>query len=260
MEIALEEARAAAARGEVPVGAAVTDAGGRVLARAGNRTEERHDASAHAEMLALRAAAAARGGGPRLPGCTLTVTLEPCPMCAQAASFFRVRRVVFGAYDPKGGGVDHGARVYAGKSWPPRPEVVAGRRRRMRRLLRRFFRAAPGRGRADAVAGVTGPVGPATPPTLAVARPARRARARSRRCFVRVRHGPRALPGGRKQDPLSGTRPSAAERSPRRFSRRGPVARSTLSPPLSAYDLSQGRVIMMARDDQISYTSGRHGD
>ena len=97
MDIALEEARAAAARGEVPVGAVVTDAAGRVLARAGNRVEEWNDASAHAEMLALRAAASAAGGGPRLPGCTLTVTLEPCPMCAQAASFFRVKRLVFGA-------------------------------------------------------------------------------------------------------------------------------------------------------------------
>src|SRR5918997_1451467 len=125
METALEEARAAAAGGEVPVGAVVTDAAGRVLARAGNRGEEWRDASAHAEMLALRAASAARGD-PRLPGCTLTVTLEPCPMCAQAASFFRVRRVVFGAYDPKGGGVDHGARVYAAPSCHHAPEVVGG--------------------------------------------------------------------------------------------------------------------------------------
>ena len=123
MESALEEARAAAARGEVPVGAVVTGADGRVLARAGNRVEELRDASAHAEVLALRAAAAVVGG-PRLPGCTLTVTLEPCPMCAQAASFFRVKRVVFGAYDPKGGGVDHGARVYAAPSCHHAPEVV----------------------------------------------------------------------------------------------------------------------------------------
>jgi tRNA(Arg) A34 adenosine deaminase TadA len=139
MEIALEEARAAASRGEVPVGAAVTDGEGRVLARAGNRTEEGRDASAHAEMLALRAAAAARGN-PRLPGCTLTVTLEPCPMCAQAASFFRVKRVVFGAYDPKGGGVDHGARVYAAASCHHAPEVVGGVREiECGALLRAFF-------------------------------------------------------------------------------------------------------------------------
>ncbi len=149
METALEEARAAAARGEVPVGAAVTDAAGRLLASAGNRVEEQRDASAHAEMLALRAAAAALGE-PRLPGCTLTVTLEPCPMCAQAASFFRVKRVVFGAYDPKSGGVDHGARVYAAPSCHHAPEVVGGvREAECGALLRAFFAglrggAAPG--------------------------------------------------------------------------------------------------------------------
>jgi tRNA(adenine34) deaminase len=153
IEIALEEARAAAARGEVPVGAVVTDGRGRVLARAGNRTEELRDASAHAEMLALRAAAAARGDL-RLPGCTLTVTLEPCPMCAQAASFFRVERLVFGAYDPKGGGVDHGARVYAAASCHHVPEVVGGVREvECGALLRTFFAAlrldAAGRGGAE---------------------------------------------------------------------------------------------------------------
>ena len=125
MEIALAEARAAAARGEVPVGAVVLDSAGAVLARAGNEVEARHDPTAHAEMLALRAAAALRGE-PRLPDCDLVVTLEPCPMCAQAASFFRVRRVVFGAYDPKGGGVEHGARVFEAPSCFHRPEVVGG--------------------------------------------------------------------------------------------------------------------------------------
>ena len=89
IELALAEARAAAARGEVPVGAVVTDVAGAVLAQAGNEVEARQDASAHAEMLALRAAAAGRGNK-FLADCTLTVTLEPCPMCAQAASFFRV--------------------------------------------------------------------------------------------------------------------------------------------------------------------------
>lgn len=139
IEIALEEAHAAAARGEVPVGAVVTDAAGRVLARAGNRVEEWRDASAHAEMLALRAASAARGD-PRLTGCTLTATLEPCPMCAQAASFFRIERVVFGAYDSKGGGVDHGARVYAASSCHHLPEVVGGvREGECGDLLRSFF-------------------------------------------------------------------------------------------------------------------------
>jgi tRNA(Arg) A34 adenosine deaminase TadA len=139
MEIALAEARAAAARGEVPVGAVVLDGTGAVLARAGNEVEARHDPTAHAEMLALRAAAVMRGQ-PRLPDCDLVVTLEPCPMCAQAASFFRVRRVVFGAYDPKGGGVEHGARVFDAASCFHRPEVVGGvREAEAATLLREFF-------------------------------------------------------------------------------------------------------------------------
>jgi tRNA(adenine34) deaminase len=139
MQIALAEARAAAARGEVPVGAVVLDGTGAVLARAGNEVEARNDPTAHAEMLALRAAASVRGD-PRLPDCDLVVTLEPCPMCAQAASFFRVRRVVFGAYDPKGGGVEHGARVFDAASGFHRPEVVAGvREAEAGALLRAFF-------------------------------------------------------------------------------------------------------------------------
>ena len=141
MEIALAEARGAAARGEVPVGAVVLDGGGAVLARAGNEVEARHDPTAHAEMLALRAAAAARGE-PRLSDCDLLVTLEPCPMCAQAASLFRVRRVVFGAYDPKGGGVEHGARVLDAPSCLWRPEAVGGvREAEATALLRAFFGA-----------------------------------------------------------------------------------------------------------------------
>jgi tRNA(adenine34) deaminase len=141
IEIALAEARAAAARGEVPVGAVVSDAAGRVLARAGNQVEALHDPSAHAEMLALRAAAAARGGK-WLADCTLTVTLEPCPMCAQAASLFRVGRVVFGAYDPKGGGVEHGPRIFDQPTCHHRPEVVAGvRESEAAALLRAFFQA-----------------------------------------------------------------------------------------------------------------------
>jgi tRNA(Arg) A34 adenosine deaminase TadA len=139
MAIALAEARAAAARGEVPVGAVVLDGGGAVLARAGNEVEARHDASAHAELLALRAAAAVRNAV-RLPDCDLIVTLEPCPMCAQAASFFRVRRLVFGAYDPKGGGVEHGARVFDAASCLWRPEVIGGvREAEATALLRAFF-------------------------------------------------------------------------------------------------------------------------
>lgn len=141
IEIALAEAAAAAARGEVPVGAVVTDIAGAVLASAGNEVEARHDPTAHAEILALRAAAA-RLGTPRLPDCTLTVTLEPCPMCAQAASFFRVRRIVFGAYDPKGGGVEHGARIFAASSCHHIPEVVGGvRESDCAALLRDFFAA-----------------------------------------------------------------------------------------------------------------------
>jgi tRNA(adenine34) deaminase len=141
MDIALREARAAAARGEVPVGAVVLDATGAVLAVAGNRTEADHDASAHAELLAMRAAAAARGS-PRLPDCTLVVTLEPCPMCAAAISAFRIAKLVFGAYDPKGGGVEHGARVFAAASCHHRPEVVGGvRETESADLLRMFFAA-----------------------------------------------------------------------------------------------------------------------
>jgi len=139
MEMALAEARAAAARGEVPVGAVVTGPDGSVLGRAGNEVEARRDASAHAELLALRQAARARSA-PRLPDCTLFVTLEPCPMCAHAASLFRVGRLVFGAYDPKGGGVEHGARVFAAASCHHRPEVVGGvREREAAALLRAFF-------------------------------------------------------------------------------------------------------------------------
>lgn len=139
MEIALAEARQAATRGEVPVGAAVAGPDGTVLARAGNEVEARHDASAHAELLALRAAAAIRGE-PRLPDCDLYVTLEPCPMCAQAASYFRIRRLVFGAYDPKGGGVAHGARIFEAPSCHHRPEVVGGvQERESAALLQRFF-------------------------------------------------------------------------------------------------------------------------
>ena len=139
MEMALDEARAAAARGEVPVGAVVLDGTGKVLARSGNETEARCDPTAHAELLALRAAAAARREV-RLPDCELVVTLEPCPMCAQAASLFRVRRITFGAYDPKGGGVEHGARVFEASSCLHRPEVIGGlRESEAAALLQGFF-------------------------------------------------------------------------------------------------------------------------
>jgi tRNA(Arg) A34 adenosine deaminase TadA len=139
MELALQAACEAAARGEVPVGAVVTGPSGEVLAIAGNRTEADHDATAHAEILALREAAR-RAGSPRLPECDLWVTLEPCPMCATAAALFRVRRVVFGAYDPKGGGIEHGPRIYATTRNLHRPEVVGGMlETRAKALLQDFF-------------------------------------------------------------------------------------------------------------------------
>lgn len=145
MRIALEEAQQAAARGEVPVGAAVLGLDGAVLARAGNRVEADLDGAAHAEMLAMRAAAHALGT-PRLAGCTLVVTLEPCPMCAAAAVHYRVARVVFGAYDPKGGGIEHGPRIFAQPTCLWRPEVVGGvREQECAALLRRFFKDVRGR-------------------------------------------------------------------------------------------------------------------
>lgn len=139
MEIALEEARAAAARGEVPVGAVIVGPDGVELARASNRVEQDNDPTAHAELLAIRAAAS-RLGSARLVGCDLYVTLEPCPMCAQAISFARIRRLVFAAYDPKGGGVDHGARVFEAASCHHKPEIIGGvRETEAAALLRGFF-------------------------------------------------------------------------------------------------------------------------
>ena len=141
MEIALQEARLAAARGEVPVGAVVLGPDGAVLARAANRCEAISDPTAHAELLALREAAILRGE-PRLTDCDLVVTLEPCPMCAAAISFFRVRRLVFGAYDPKGGGVEHGPRIFDAPGCLHRPEVVGGVcESESAALLRDFFQA-----------------------------------------------------------------------------------------------------------------------
>ncbi len=140
LDFALVEAETAAARGEVPVGAVVVEgATGRVLACAGNRVEALNDPAAHAEILALRAAGAALGT-PRLFGCDLYVNLEPCAMCAQAIALARVRRLFFGAYDPKGGGVDHGARIYQQPTCHHRPEVVGGLdEARCATLLRSYF-------------------------------------------------------------------------------------------------------------------------
>jgi tRNA(Arg) A34 adenosine deaminase TadA len=140
MALALREAEHAAARGEVPVGAVIVDpAGGEVLARAGNRVEALDDPTAHAEILAIRKAAAA-AGAPRLEGCDLYVTLEPCAMCAAAISFARIRRLYFGAYDPKGGGVEHGARFFQQPTCHHAPEVYGGlEESRAAELLLKFF-------------------------------------------------------------------------------------------------------------------------
>jgi tRNA(adenine34) deaminase len=139
MLTALAEAEAAALRGEVPVGAVVVAADGVVLAKAGNRTRELSDPTAHAELLAIRAAAK-KLGAPRLVDCHLYVTLEPCPMCAQAISFARLRRLYYGAPDPKGGGVDHGPRIFAQPSCHHRPEIYGGiAEREAGDLLRAFF-------------------------------------------------------------------------------------------------------------------------
>ncbi len=141
MEIALADAEAAAAAGEVPVGAVLVDGKtGEMLARAHNRVEELHDPTAHAELLAIQEAAR-RLGLKRLTGADLYVTLEPCPMCAQAIAFARLRRVHFGAYDPKGGGVDHGPRIFEQPTCHHRPEVVGGlQESRCGALLKDFFR------------------------------------------------------------------------------------------------------------------------
>ena len=140
MDLAMAEAEAAAARGEVPVGAVVVDGRtGAVLARAGNAVESAHDPTAHAEMLAIREAAAKRGTA-RLVECDIYVTLEPCAMCAQAIAFARLRRLYFGAADPKGGGVEHGARIFQQPTCHHRPEVIGGvQETRAAELLRRFF-------------------------------------------------------------------------------------------------------------------------
>ena len=142
MARAMIEAEAAASRGEVPVGAVIVDpVTGEVLAAAGNRTEELGDPTAHAEMLAIRAAAGERGSV-RLLLCDLYVTLEPCAMCAAAISFARLRRVYYAAADPKGGGVDHGPRFFTQPTCHHRPEVYGGiGENAAGELLKKFFRA-----------------------------------------------------------------------------------------------------------------------
>jgi tRNA(adenine34) deaminase len=140
MDIALEEARAAGRSGEVPVGCAVVHAGA-VVARAGNRTLADHDPTAHAEMIAIRAASAALGSE-RLATCDVYVTLEPCAMCAGAISFARIRRLYYGAPDPKGGAVDNGVKFFASPSCHHRPEVYGGlAEAETSELLKNFFQA-----------------------------------------------------------------------------------------------------------------------
>jgi tRNA(adenine34) deaminase len=141
MERALAQARAAAVRGEVPIGAVIIGPDGAVLAEAGNRTEADRDPTAHAEMLAIRSAAAKLGTS-RLVDCDLHVTLEPCPMCAQAISFARLRRVYWGASDPKGGGIEHGPRIFDQPTCHHRPELYPGiAESEAAALLRDFFKA-----------------------------------------------------------------------------------------------------------------------
>jgi tRNA(Arg) A34 adenosine deaminase TadA len=145
MTLALAEAEAAAVLGEVPVGAVLADAGGQVVAAAGNRVEADHDPTAHAEMLVLRAGAA-RLGAKHLAQCDLWVTLEPCVMCAAAIAHSRLRRLYFGAWDPKGGAVEHGPRLFGQPTIHHRPEIYGGiEERRCAELLRAFFRDRRGR-------------------------------------------------------------------------------------------------------------------
>ncbi len=136
---ALSEAEAAGKRGEVPIGAVVVGSAGALLAAAGNRTRELNDPTAHAELLVIRAACAALGSE-RLTGCDLYVTLEPCPMCAAAISFARLRRLYYGAGDPKGGGVEQGARVFSQPTCHHAPELYPGlAEERAATLLKTFF-------------------------------------------------------------------------------------------------------------------------
>jgi tRNA(adenine34) deaminase len=141
MDLALAEAEAAGLAGEVPIGAVLVSASGEVLARAGNRTLELRDPTAHAELLAIRQACA-KLGSERLTGCALYVTLEPCAMCAAAVSFARIRRLYFGAPDPKGGAVEHGPRLFAQATCHHSPEVYGGiGEARAAALLKQFFAA-----------------------------------------------------------------------------------------------------------------------
>jgi tRNA(adenine34) deaminase len=140
MTLAFAEAEKAGWRGEVPVGAVLVASDGAVIAARGNQVEAEGDPTAHAEMLVVRTGAAALGRK-QLDDCDLYVTLEPCPMCAAAISLARIRRLYFGAYDPKSGGVEHGPRIFDQPTCHHRPEVYGGiDERRAGALLRAFFR------------------------------------------------------------------------------------------------------------------------
>jgi tRNA(adenine34) deaminase len=141
MARALDEATAAGAEGEVPVGAVLVNGAGTIIAAGGNRVERDRDPTAHAEMVVLREGAR-QLDAKRLAGCDLYVTLEPCPMCAAAIGLARIRRLYFAAYDPKGGGVEHGPRIFDQPTCHHRPEIYGGiAERTAGDLLRRFFRA-----------------------------------------------------------------------------------------------------------------------
>lgn len=142
MDMALEEAIKAAKRGEVPVGAVIVHGPtGRIIAQASNRVKEDHDPSAHAELLAIRAACRALENE-RLNDCDLYVTLEPCPMCAQVISFARIRRLYFAADDEKGGGVENGPRIFHSTSCHHKPEVYGGiGAAKASKMLKDFFKS-----------------------------------------------------------------------------------------------------------------------
>ena len=140
MKIAMTEARKAGRRGDVPVGAVIVEvSSGRVLAQAGNRVEADSDPTGHAEILVLREVAI-KVCSPRLSGCDIYVTLEPCPMCAQAISFSRIRRLYFGAYDSKNGAVDHGVKIFSQKFCNHKPEIIGSlEEKKCSNILKEFF-------------------------------------------------------------------------------------------------------------------------
>lgn len=140
----MEEAVLAGARDEVPVGAVIIDQNGAIIARAGNETCETSDPTAHAEIIAIRRASKALGNA-RLSQCTLYVTLEPCAMCAGAISHARLKKLVYGAYDPKGGAIDHGPRFFEQLTCLHKPEIISGiEAEACGRLLTEFFQSKRG--------------------------------------------------------------------------------------------------------------------